>query len=528
MIGGTLLASRVLWWLRRILAIRVATQRGVESMNPGSCFRIPSPERRVPVLCNKRTLFVLLTLMALGPTLRAQTPFGLLISEQLRSSFTLTGSGARAAGMGGAFTAIADDATAASFNPAGLAQLVLPEASFVLDHVSLNDRNLNFQSLDQVPTLPLTDTSIDFHRTNFNFLSFTLPFSVASRNFSSQFSTQKAVDFSYRGNRQFTETFPDGTQVALIDQSSEQSGAIRVYSASFAAELTDRILAGVSINRWSGSWDFTSLTGESSHADPGHREFLSYRQSNSLSGWNYDLGVLFRYKYLNVGLRYRTPFTAELKFHAEIDTNIETPLRPLPATTTQLNWPSTFTAGIAVKPSDRMTVTADYGRTNWANMHFEIAGDPAEINFFDLQPGDSTKSTTTRDLHLGIEYLFFAGNNVIPVRAGWLHEPQPARDQSTSGRIVRNGFALGGGLKRNWFAIDFAYQRRSSKTHISSFSEPDEIATGNLIGTSIGDLKRTEDRMLLSMIFQIPRESKISDIFHIIFIGPKEKGDPSQ
>src|SRR5512137_326851 len=41
------------------------------------------------------------------------------------------GSGARAMGMGGAFLARADDATAASWNPAGLSYLRLPEVSLV-------------------------------------------------------------------------------------------------------------------------------------------------------------------------------------------------------------------------------------------------------------------------------------------------------------------------------------------------------------------------------------------------------------
>ena len=41
----------------------------------------------------------------------------------LRNSFNPLGAGARGLGMGGAFIAVADDGTAASFNPAGLAQL---------------------------------------------------------------------------------------------------------------------------------------------------------------------------------------------------------------------------------------------------------------------------------------------------------------------------------------------------------------------------------------------------------------------
>ncbi len=43
----------------------------------------------------------------------------------------ISGAGARAKGMGGAFIGVADDATAVSWNPAGLAQLDRPEASAV-------------------------------------------------------------------------------------------------------------------------------------------------------------------------------------------------------------------------------------------------------------------------------------------------------------------------------------------------------------------------------------------------------------
>ena len=41
------------------------------------------------------------------------------------------GVGARALGMGSAFTAVADDSTASFWNPAGLAKMKKPEASFM-------------------------------------------------------------------------------------------------------------------------------------------------------------------------------------------------------------------------------------------------------------------------------------------------------------------------------------------------------------------------------------------------------------
>src|SRR5262252_10345012 len=60
-------------------------------------------------------------------------------SAQVGVSFNRTGSGARAAGMANAFVAVSDDGTAASWNPAGLAQLRKPELSAVS---STNERIL--------------------------------------------------------------------------------------------------------------------------------------------------------------------------------------------------------------------------------------------------------------------------------------------------------------------------------------------------------------------------------------------------
>ena len=44
--------------------------------------------------------------------------------------FSFSDPGARSMGFGGAFVGLADDATAAIANPAGLAQLIKPEVSF--------------------------------------------------------------------------------------------------------------------------------------------------------------------------------------------------------------------------------------------------------------------------------------------------------------------------------------------------------------------------------------------------------------
>lgn len=70
----------------------------------------------------KRLLFFIL-LVAFFSFIVPGHAFNLFDRIGIASSPNPVGSGARAIGMGGAFIGIADDATAASWNPAGLIQL---------------------------------------------------------------------------------------------------------------------------------------------------------------------------------------------------------------------------------------------------------------------------------------------------------------------------------------------------------------------------------------------------------------------
>src|SRR6266436_8181881 len=84
-------------------------------------------------LCGQASWLAIAMVIGGLTTAAAQTPEQLLLEQDKidltgRTSLTL-GSGARAFGMGGAFLARADDATAASWNPAGLSYLRVPEVS---------------------------------------------------------------------------------------------------------------------------------------------------------------------------------------------------------------------------------------------------------------------------------------------------------------------------------------------------------------------------------------------------------------
>jgi len=469
----------------------------------------------------KPRLLAVLTALSLSSLAHSQSapplPFGLIVSESAGTSFTLVGAGARAQGMGCAFTAIADDATAGSFNPAGLAQLLVPEASVVGSSTHVSDDYRHFFSHDHPEPLPITDSSISFSRENLNFVSVTMPFALFTHRWAVQVSSQQIVDFHYSGTRNFEEHEPVGTSV--LRQKSDQSGEIRLYSASLAFQATERLLLGVTVNRWDGHWEFTSNNQEAQAGESGPPDVLTYRQVNDLKGWNVDLGFLLRYRYLNVGARYRTPFHADYDFSASLDTNLPTPLGPLPPTATTLHWPATLNVGIALKPSDRWVIGADTGRTDWSSATFqvEVVG---KVNFFDLEPPGQTLTGAVYDWHVGTEYLFLAGKTVLPLRLGFSREPQPARDRVTGERVVTSGYSLGIGVKRGWFAMDLTGLVRDATTQVSRMSEPDEIAKANLSATSTGELARRSVTVFLSFIVQFQRDYGPARILHDLFVGP--------
>src|SRR5688572_12919627 len=139
-------------------------------------------------------------LLVLATTAAAQTtdrPPDRLKQDDLDlqvQSNIVQGSGARAFGMGGAFLARADDATAASWNPAGLSYLRRPEVSLV------GARN----SFDRGPAGESPDDTFKGYTPDFMAAAYPLEFGPVAG--SVQVSYQRV--FSFVGERQILESAP--------------------------------------------------------------------------------------------------------------------------------------------------------------------------------------------------------------------------------------------------------------------------------------------------------------------------------
>lgn len=458
-----------------------------------------------------------------GCALSAQgvlAPIGSIISEQSRTAFSIQGAGARAMGLGGAFIALADDATAVSFNPAGLAQMVKPEMSFVGQGINRGVAFQDAQTLAGSRTLLVDDSLISNTRFDPLLLSGTLPLRVDGKTLAIQLSIQRMIPLGEGDSRTMLERPQDGTAPSRLQQSITQRGQIDLYSFAVAYEVSQRILLGCSVNYWRGAWD---LDSDSSSTTAGSTTYVDFTQGNHLEGTNYNVGLLWRWPTWSLGITRRTAFHADYTYSASYATSASVAPNPHTAAILSspyalgLHWPSTTGIGLAIRPADQWLVAMDLVTTPWSQANY--MSDRANLNglnFFTLSRSQGNPDAT--QFHVGTERLFLTtSGNVIPLRFGYSREPQPEVDRITGAQRVIQSLSLGSGLKRGPYTFDVAYRYGWGRREASQFLDPAQILSGSSVA-SLGRESLTEHRVEMSFIIQFER-GPVQDLLHYLFVG---------
>jgi long-subunit fatty acid transport protein len=454
--------------------------------------------------------------LGLSSALAAQIPIGTLISEQSRSAFSVEGAGARAMGLGGAFIAVADDATAVSFNPAGLAQLLNPEVSFVTRGLRRKVAYEDFETTGRRRDLAVSDAFSSSTRFDPLFASVTAPIQLAGRNLVLQVSIQRAFALSEHDDRTLRETpVAAGTGFpSQLEQSINQSGQVDLYSLAVAYELSQRVLLGVGYNQWRGRWEVSSFSRRTTAT---RETTVGFHQSNDLDGSNFNLGLIWRWPTWSLGLVHRTGFHGEYTFATELSSSLPGLTSGIPATQTGLHWPSGTGIGLAYRPREHWLITADTTHTLWSTARYMSASPTLNgLSFFDFDRGSRTPDVTST--HLGTEYLWITEQNaVVPLRAGLSREPQPLVDGVTGEQRVIYRISLGSGFKRGSTGLDVAYSYGWSKRRASQFLEVDQILSG-MPPTSVGMERIKEHRLDISFIYKFDREPT-DRALRFLFVG---------
>ena len=431
-----------------------------------------------------------------------------LLAEQSRTAFTVQGAGARAIGTGGAFIAVADDATAVSFNPAGLAQLLLPEVSLVGQG---DDRHLaltGFQGQAPNQATTFTDTWSRNTHARPTFASFAVPWKRNGLNTTFLLSYQRLFDFTAANTAAFQGTASGGSTIQNVAQQVNQSGGIDLYSAALGAELSSRILVGASLNYWVGRSQFQYVSN-STTSGVGVPFQSDLSQSSAFRGFNVNLGLIWRSEWVNLGAVYRTPFSADYTFtnsYAYVDPSTFVPATQAgPRTTSSVKWPETLGFGVGLHPDPRLLVTMDWSHTPWSRTSYSAGGTAYDgLNWFDYQNPTATRDTT--DLHAGTEWIAYLGDSVvIPLRIGAFREPQPVVDVITGAQRVLQGWTAGFGVKVSDLTFDLAYKYSHDRRYVSRYDA--DAPTGGVAATGLGWETLTERSLYFSLVYQLNPET---------------------
>jgi hypothetical protein len=368
------------------------------------------------------------------------------------------GSGARAFGMGGAFLARADDATAASWNPAGLSYLRRPEASLV------GARN----AFDRGIAGEFPDDHFEGYAPDF--LAVTYPIAFGSVAGAAQVSYQRV--FSFEGDRLILETSPSRVFTSGTD------GGFDVVAVGTGLRVAAGLRLGGTLNRWFGGYSQSRFRSGLARGRGATEQEIDYR----LSGWNVNLGLIWSpVESLNIGLVGKTPFTGDLNVRRERTDYFTEQVDPAQTTTNgpaeedgSIEFPGAVGVGASWRARSTLTLSADYTRTFWSEGRIR--------NFFVLpatQPGqappveqtwaalpyptlDDDRQFDTAQVRLGAEYVVFVGTRLkVPLRAGVFTDRQYFADGS-GGPPVFTGFAVGSGLILGPLLFDVAYVREQN------------------------------------------------------------------
>jgi long-subunit fatty acid transport protein len=438
-------------------------------------------------------------------------------SAVTRSAFNIQGTGARALGMGGAFIAVADDATAASWNPAGLAQLTKPEVSLVYDDYS-GDLKWSESGSRIYDAHYLDYTYRDYNDkattsySSLSFISATYPFEIGNRFLVTQFSYNKISNlpdftntYTYDYDYALEDGTPYGTRSYSFDWKGSPSGGINAYTMSLATELFTGFNLGISLNymkadvtnHYETVWSMTSsLPGE----DPDN-SYNSTDVQYDFKDLYFDFGLLYKInEKFSVGAVYHSGFKTDLNYHYAYQEQYHLDDFEIDRKGV-VKWPDGWGLGIAFRPMQVLTLAADYSKTNWSKGRVKF--DTGEETWFPYfwYDDDNHKQYDTASTRVGAEYAMVLKNGlVIPFRAGWFQEDQISTFYDGSDQVTMDGYTLGTGFTYKNFQLDIAYVHSSGdEKHAGSYTD---VTDDGYTYTATFDVNHNMamDRYLLSAI----------------------------
>jgi len=365
--------------------------------------------------------------------------------------------GAKARAMGNAFTAVADDLTAAFWNPAGLAAKRSPE--FYLSYKSLSQKH-DYDLQDRV--LPgetkLYNYNFSGRLNQIDFFSVSAPAVIWKRNWTFALSYYRYIPYGFKGSAREVLTYlhdrfnPRKTTVTFTG-----SEGIDVLAFSASAAVTDHFALGGTLQQFFGSGSQHLRT-----VDPAG-EFHS-RYAEKLQGRNVIAGLLFSpFDFLRLGFTWhsglRSRFDSTLLTWEVNKKGIEINQRE-ESCVARVEIPEQYALGALLSPARWLDLSAEYSRLDWGKGTIANYYDAGAVLPYPQKDDWAQKQKNIRNLRFGAEVRLPLRQWQLHLRGGWSADHQlyaDAADQAVIAKCYTAG--MGCEFSRN-LLLEIAYQRQ--------------------------------------------------------------------
>lgn len=344
--------------------------------------------------------------------------------------------GAKATAMGGAFIGLADDYSAVFWNPAGLTQMKDSSFSLMVDAV--------------IPKMTYKSDLLGIDATSKSKI-YPIPFAGYFKPISPKLVVGFAIyapsgiGAAWKGEDLTAFNWPDPTAYTW-----ESMVLAVTASPTIAYKFSDKFSIGLALNL-----NYGMLKEELAAVG-------QYTENISGMAFGATIGALFKpHKMLSIGVTYRMPSKFKLSGTADMPALALLGLSGTSDLEREITWPMWVGVGIALKPTEKLTITADAQYTNWGKMDvvaatFSDAGWNAiglgQGLTLDLQWEDATQ------LRFGFEYLV---TKCMALRAGFYTDPAPGPLTRLNIMLPSpdgNWLTLGFGLKKPKYDLDFVFE----------------------------------------------------------------------
>jgi long-chain fatty acid transport protein len=407
------------------------------------------------------------------------------VSLQVPLQFDFLNPGARSLAMGGAFAGLADDATAAFTNPAGLTMLGKPEVSAEGRYRQISIPFLQRGRLTGQLTNRLDDVipgpvyaQATANITSPSFLSFVYPrrrWTVAAYRHE---LVRLRDDFQARGVFQDIIALDSVFPVRHLPLDATRSIDLVDYGFSSAYRLTDSLAVGAGISVYHLALDadfirFSTLDRPDVFGAPDYSSEL-FRVTHDADGFDVAATAGFQWtphRKVRIGGVYRDGPDFDVRLEETVS-NVRRDGR--------FRVPDVWSAGVMIRPLQWFTLAFDYTFLQYSRL---------EDDYIKLQTAvrpEHFAIENGREFHAGVEYVFASINKLPAVRFGaWYdpdhsvrYEPTAANDPMDIqfGAMLPGGkdrvhYTAGAGLSLTQtfeinFAGDFTSERQTVSTSI--------------------------------------------------------------